>query len=308
MVIGTGSHRYEVIDQWGQLPSGLKFGTTHGVVEDADGRIYIHNTGPKSVIVFEPDGTFVSAWGEAYSQGAHGMLLNREGDREYLYLAATNQSIVVKTTTGGKELLRIETPPRADIYDPQHKFVPTECAVAPNGDIYITDGYGQSWVHQYSAKGKYIRSFGGPAGSDPGQLKQPHGIMIDTRGPEPLVLVSDRGNRRLQYFTLDGEWVRIVDQELRLPCTTIQWQDEIYIPDLHSRLSVFDRNDKLITHLGDRPGCWETKGWPNLPPSEWVVGAFSSPHDLHVDKAGNIYVVEWLSNGTGKVTKLVRQA
>lgn len=306
MLIGSGTHQYEVIDQWGKLPADLQFGTTHGVIEDATGRIFIHHTGPKSVIVFDPDGNCLDSWGEAYSAGAHGMILNREGDQEFLYLAATGLNFMAKTTLDGEEVLRIGTPPRSDIYDDEKKFVPTEAAIASTGEIYIADGYGQPWIHRYTAEGEYIGSFGGP-GAEEGQLNNPHGIMIDTRGEQELVLVSDRGNHRLQYFTLAGEFVRQVDWEQRMPCTTVQWQDEIYIPDLFSRVSIFDREDQLIAHLGDRPDCWQQKGWPNLPPSDWVVGAFSSPHDLHVDGAGNIYVVEWMSNGVGKCTKLVRQ-
>lgn len=306
MIIGASSHRYEVIDQWGRLPKGVTFGTTHGVVEDKAGRIFIHHTGPQCTILFDPEGNALSWWGTDYHEGAHGMFLNREAGGEFLYLAATSANIVVKTTLDGEEVLRIGTPPRKDIYDAERRFVPTEATVAASGEIYITDGYGQSWVHRYSAAGEYMQSFGGP-GSAPGQLKSPHGIKIDSRGGQELVLVTDRGNHRLQYFTLDGEHVRTVTDNLRFPCTTIQWQDEIYIPDLHSRLTVLGRNDGLITHLGDRPDCWKKEGWPNLPPPDWQVGAFSSPHDLHVDGVGNIYVVEWLSNGTGKVTKLVRQ-
>ena len=307
MIIGTNSHRYEVIDQWGKLPDGERFGTTHGIVEDRAGHIYVHHTGPNSVIVFEPDGTFVRSWGSAYSPGAHGMHLNVEGDEEYLYLAATKLGIVVKTTLDGEEVLRITAPDRPDIYGDDRRFVPTECAVSPHGEIYVADGYGQPWVHRFAPDGRYIDSFGG-AGEAPGQLRNPHGIKMDTRGPEPLVVVADRGNHRLQYFTLSGEHVRFLDWELRRPCTAVVWCDELYIPDLQSRVSVFDRNDQLITHLGDRPGCWERQGWPNLPPEEWVVGEFSSPHDLHVDGNGNIYVAEWLSAGVGKVTKLVRAA
>ena len=307
MLIGSGSHVYEVIDPWGSLPEGVTLGTTHAIVEDARGYIYVHHTGPQSVAVFEPDGTFVRSWGEAYSAGAHGMLLNREDGVDYLYLAATKLGIVVKTTLDGEELLRITTPPRPDIYDAERRFVPTECAVAPNGEIYITDGYGQPWVHRYTPAGEYIGSFGGP-GEGPGQLKNPHGIKIDRRGTEPLVAVADRGNRRLQYFTLAGEHVRFLDGELRRPCTAVFWRDELYVPDLHSRLSIFDANDRLIAHLGDRPECWTLPGWPNLPQSQWIVGKFSSPHDLHVDAAGNIYVAEWLSAGIPKLTKLVRKA
>ncbi|MBM3216414.1 hypothetical protein FJZ36_16055 [Candidatus Poribacteria bacterium] len=305
MVIGSGTHRYEVVDQWGRLPEGVAFGTTHGVVEDRQGRIFVHHTGKPSVFIFDPDGNFEGSWGEEYSAGAHGMVLNAEAEDEFLYLSATGLGFVAKTTLDGEEVYRITTPDRPDIYDDKRRFVPTESAVASNGDLYIADGYGQPWVHQYSKDAKYIRSFGGP-GSDAGKLNNPHGIMIDSRSGTEYVLVSDRGNHRLQYFTLDGEYVKMVDYDLRLPCTSVQWRDEIYIPDLHSRLTIFDKNDRLITHLGDRPDCWTKPGWPNLPKSDWVVGAFSSPHDMHVDTAGNIYCVEWLSAGVGKATKLVR--
>ena len=213
---------------------------------------------------------------------------------------------MAKTTLDGREVLRIGTPKRPDIYDTEHLFVPTETAVAPDGRIYVADGYGQPWVHIFDKDGRYLSSFGGK-GSGEGQLDNPHGIKIDTRGPRPLVLVLDRGNSRLQYFTLDGKHVRFVPGLLRKPCTTEQWKDELYIPDLFSRLTILDGQDRLAAHLGDWPDCWKIEGWPNLPPSDWRVGQFSSPHDLHVDRQGNIYLAEWLSNGTGKVTKLVLQ-
>ena len=306
MEIGTGTHRYEVIDDWAKLPAGMQFGTTHGVVEDANGRIYIHHTGKQSVTIFEPDGTFIDSWGDEYEGGAHGMHLSREGDDEYLYLSATKLGFVAKTTLEGEVLFKIETPDLPSIYDNEKLFVPTETTVASDGKIYVADGYGQSWAHIYTSSGEYLKSFGGK-GSGAGELDNPHGIMIDTRNGDERVLVSDRMNHRLQYFTLDGAHDGFVDHDLRMPCTSIQWNDEIYIPDLHSKLTVFDSEDKVITHLGDRPGIWEKEGWPNLPKSDWISGKFSSPHDLHVDRSGNIYLVEWLSEGTGKVTKLIRK-
>jgi len=306
MKIGNGRHSYDVIDQWGRLPAGLVLGTTHGVVEDSQGRIFIHHTGRQSVVAFDPEGNYLSSWGDEYQGGAHGMFLNREGEGEFLYLSTTSLGFVAKTTLDGREIFRIGAPDRPDIYDREKKFVPTQTAVAPDGRIYIADGYGQPWVHIYSKDARYVKSFGG-LGSGKGQLDNPHGIKIDTRGAVPLVLVSDRGNSRLQYFTLEGEHVRFTQGDLRQPCTTDQWGEEIYVADLHSRLTILDGNDCLIEHLGDRPDCWKKPGWPNLPRTDWVPGAFSSPHDLHVDRAGNVYVVEWLSEGTGKITKLIHQ-
>ncbi len=305
MEIGSGTHRYTVVDQWGNFPADLVIGTTHAIVEDKQGRIFVHHTGPKCVVVCDPDGTVLESWGADWHGGAHGMILNEEGGEEFLYCAATSAGVVVKTTLTGEEVLRIATPPRSDIYDDERKFVPTETAVASNGDIYIADGYGQSWIHRYSPAGDYLDSFGGP-GSAPGQLQCPHGLKIDTRSGEERLLVADRVNVRLQYFTLAGACISEVTEELRFPCTVNPWGEENYVPDLHSRISIFDKDDTLISHLGDRPDCWKKDGWPNLPESDWVEGAFSSPHDLHVDAKGNIYVAEWLSNETGKITKLVR--
>ncbi len=303
MQIGSGSYTYEWVENWAKLPEGIQFGYTHGIAEDSQGRIFVHNASAHSVIIFDEDGNYLESWGEEYAAGAHGMLLNREADGEYVYLAASNQNMVVKTTLYGKEVLRIETPELPQIYDAERKFVPTETAVAPNGDIYIADGYGESWVHCYNARGGYLFSFGG-RGDGEGQLNNPHGIMLDTRGSEPLLVVADRGNHRLQYFTLDGEFVKITEGMLRLPCTTEQHEDDLYIPDLHSRLTILDRNDQLITHLGERDRGWEIPGWPNIAHDLRQAGNFTSPHDLHVDRRGNIYVAEWISDG--RVTKLAR--
>jgi hypothetical protein len=303
MQIGTGTHIYEWVENWAQIPAHIQLGYTHGVVEDAQGRIYVHNASPHAVVVFEPDGTFVTSWGAAYAQGAHGLHLNAEADGEYLYLAATNQNIVAKTDLEGREVWRIGTPDLPHIYDTDHIFSPTETTVAPNGDVYIADGYGQPWIHVYSPQAEYQFSFGG-LGTGTGQLNNPHGIMLDTRGPEPLILVSDRGNSRLQYFTLDGQSVKITAGMLRKPCTTVQYQDEIYIPDLQSRMTILDKDDQLIAHVGERENGWQIAGWPNIAHDLRQVGNFTSPHDLHVDASGNVYMAEWISDG--RITKLRR--
>lgn len=306
MNIGSGSHKYEVIDGWAKLPAGKAFGYTHGVVEDKQGRIFIHNASKDSVCIFKPDGQFVKSWGEEYAAGAHGMFLNEEKGTEYLYLATTKQNQVVKTTLDGKVVWSVGQPARQDIYDGEKKkFVPTESAVGPNGVLYVADGYGQPYVHMYSLDGEYKGAFGGP-GSEKGQLKQPHGVKIDTRGKEPLVLVADRGNSRLQYFSLDGKHAKFGGVGIVLkPCTTQQHGDEIYIPDLHSRITILDKNDQLVAHVGEVEKGWEIEGWPNIKHELRKPGKFTSPHDLHVDKAGNIYLAEWISDG--RVTKLKKQ-
>ncbi|MBI3831975.1 MAG: hypothetical protein HY291_20810 [Planctomycetes bacterium] len=306
MQIGSGSHTYEWDEQWGTLPPGRSYGYTHGVVEDAAGRVYIHNASKNSVCVFDKDGNLLSTWGNAYAAGAHGLHLTREKEGEFLYLSTTNQRMVVKLTLEGKVVWAVTTPPQSDVYESDWRlFQPTETAVAvKEGLVFVADGYGQPYVHVYDLKGNYKKSFGGP-GNGKGQLSNCHGIMIDRRGKEPFVLVSDRGNSRLQYFDLDGKAVKITGEGIVMkPCTTIQHGDEIYIPDLHSRVTILDKNDKLVCHLGETFEGWKMEGWPNIK-HEWRrVGYFTSPHGLHVDPHGNIYVVEWINDG--RVTRLNR--
>jgi DNA-binding beta-propeller fold protein YncE len=272
-------------------------------VTDEQDRVYVHNMSKDAVVVFDRDGNFLQSWGEQFAEGAHGMLLNKEGSQEYLYFADIARGLVVKTTLNGEVLLTLGVPDLPRVYSNEKKYMPTDVAVAPGGDIYVADGYGQSWVHQYKADGTYIRSWGGK-GEEPGQLSCPHGISVDTRGPEPLVYVADRANVRIQIFTLDGELVRMVNNDLLHPCSFFQYQDELYIPDLHSRITILDKEDKLITHLGETRN-FQVKGWPNLAKEDLEPGKFSSPHGICVDAHGDIYLVEWIEYG--RITKLVRQ-
>jgi hypothetical protein len=303
MRIGSGSHVYEIVESWGRLPNGVRLGYTHGVVVDSQDRVYVHNQSRDAVVVFDREGNFVMSWGKEFEKGAHGMFLNREGDAEYLYLADYERHIVVKTTLDGDTVWTLGVPNLPDVYASPDLYKPTDVAVARNGDFYVCDGYGQSWIHQYNAKRELIRSWGG-LGSEPGRLKCPHGIWVDTRRPLPVLLVADRGNFRIQIFTLTGKHVGFVTEELRYPCCFYQFGDEMYIPDLHGRVTIFDKQNKLIAHLGDNPKVWERPGWPNLPPGERPLGKFISPHAVCVDSHRDLYVVEWISDG--RLTKLQR--
>lgn len=301
IVVGQGTHRYEWIEDWGRLPTGIQYGYTHGVVVDSIDRVYVHNQSKHAVIVFDPDGNYLSSWGESFADSAHGLYISREGEEEFLYLSAPDRHEVVKTTLDGREVMRLGLPPRPDLYESEAAYKPTDACVAPNGDIYVCDGYGKSWVHQYGADGAYIRSWGGK-GSAPGQLDCPHGIWIDTRGKEPSVYVADRRNRRLHIFSLDGTFQRFVTEEIDFPCCFYQHDMELYIPDLHSRVSVLDANDRLIAHIGSDAEAWQREGWPRRPEREWQVGKFVAPHAVCVDSRGDLYVAEWVP--TGRVTKL----
>ncbi len=306
--LGEGRYKYEVVEGWGQLPEGKKLGHTHGVCETADGRIFVHNASPTgdSTCIFDADGKFIKSWGPQFKDGAHGMQLRKEGNEEFLYLAPTGMHKVFKTTLDGEVVKELGVPDAKNAkgeacYPDPNKYVPTNIAFGPNGDFYVADGYGSNYIHQHDKDAKYIRTWGG-TGDGEGQLKCPHGIWCDTRDPaNPTILVADRSNVRLQWFTLDGQFIKMVKHELRHPCHFDQRGTDILIPDLHGRLTIFDKENNLVCHLGD-PSDAGKRGNHGVKPEQLVAGEFITPHQAIWDRTGNIYCVEWLPYG--RVTKL----
>jgi hypothetical protein len=303
VMVGEGDHKYEFQSDFCKLPDTHKFGNCHGVQQDGQGRMIIHSQGaaPDSVLIFDNEGKFIKSWGKQYVGGAHGLQLVKEDGKEFLYLALTGQHICVKTTLDGEKVWEIGFPKECDVYGGKpDKFVPTNIAIAKNGDFYVADGYGSNLVHQYDKTTKYIRTFGG-TGNAEGQLRQPHGIWIDTRNGTEEVLVADRANVRLQWFSLDGKFLRLVKDELRHPCHFDTRGDELLIPDLKGRITLFNKENKLICHLGDNK---DQKKWAGngVPKEQWEDGQFIAPHGACYDKDGNIFVAEWVR--PGRVTRL----
>lgn len=304
-VIGSGEFQYEVIHDWGELPAGLKYGNTHGVCEDSRGHIYVHHTvhdtseSQDSMVVFDHKGKFVKSWGKEFKGGAHGLHIRREGRDEFLYLCDTKRGLMVKTTLSGEEVFTLGYPKESPKYRPAIKYSPTNLAIAPNGDLYVGDGYGSSFINQYDAKGNFIRTFGG-LGKEPGQLNCPHGLTVDLRGAEPMLLVADRGNNRLQYFTLDGKHVKFVGG-VNMPCHFNERKGVFVMPDLAARVSLIGRDNNVIEHLGeDTTGDW--RKLRTRARDAFIAGKFVCPHGACFDHAGNIFVVEWVE--VGRVTKL----
>jgi len=311
-VLGQGKHTYEAIHDWGELPANIKYGNTHGVCEDSQGHIYVHHTvnnaseSHDSMVVFDSKGKFVKSWGKEFKGGAHGLTIRKEGNQEFLYLCDTKRAVVVKTTLNGEEVFTIGYPKESEFYKldadgkPATKYSPTNLAIAPNGDIYVGDGYGSSYVNQYNSKGDFIRTFGGE-GSEPGKLNCPHGITVDTRSGTPILVIADRTNNRIQRFTLDAKHIDFVGGT-KLPCHFSERKGDVVVPDLGARVTLLDRENNVITHLGDDS---EANTWNELrkePREKFIPGKFVCPHGACFDHAGNIFVVEWVE--VGRVTKL----
>jgi hypothetical protein len=312
-VVGTGAHTFEVYHDWGELPGAIQYGNTHGVCEDAQGQIYIHHTvnatseRHDSMVVFDRQGRFVKSWGREFEGGAHGLHIRKEGSREFLYLCDTKRALVVKATPDGEVVWTLGYPKESPRYlldadgKPATKYSPTNVAIASNGDVYVADGYGSSYITQYDQHGAFIRTFGGK-GKDAGQLDCPHGLIVDERGKEPVLLVADRGNRRLQTFSLDGKHLAFYEGT-NAPCHFHPYKGVMVVPDLFARVTLVDQANAPIVHLGDN-GIDSWKELRKGPREAFPAGKFVCPHGAMFDHEGNIFVVEWVE--VGRVTKLKR--
>ena len=313
-VIGIKGHKYACHHGWGEVPDHIKWQDTHGVTVDAAGLIYIAHRAPKNIdtiAVFEPSGKFVRSWGKEYSGGGHGIDIRRDGNEEFLYLAWNKpHSKITKMTLTGEKVWEMQQPEASGKYKDASQFNPTNIAFAPDGGFYVADGYGANFIHQYDRDAKYVRTFGGP-GTEAGQFKTPHGIWLDNRpGREPAVIVADRANARLQYFSLDGQPQpdKMVNNMVSFPAHFDTRGKELLVADLHARVTILDKDNKLITHLGYDPE-WTKQALEGFQmrqhPERWEAGRFIHPHDACYDKQGNIYVVEWVAAGRVSVLKHV---
>lgn len=324
-VVGSGAHRYEVIHHWAQLPDKYSWQTTHNVAVDRDGNLYVIHEGREnqkdhpSIFVFDPQGRFVRAFGNEFQGGGHGLEIITEGNEQFIYVTGYQQlKNFAKLTLMGEQVWEKRAPMDSELYPAgedtrpakrwgRDAFMPTNYAFLPDGGFFLADGYGSYRIHRYNKKGEWVSMFGKPGDGD-GEFNTPHGIAIDHRpGREPSVVVADRANGRLQWFTFEGKHLQTLNGFL-LPANLDVHGDVLLVPDLKARVTLLDKNNKVIAHLGEDPAWREQvlKDGMKLrrePNGEgWVDGKFLHPHDACFDPAGNIYVAEWVH--TGRITKL----
>ena len=306
---GEGENTYESVPNWCKVPEGRggKLGPTHGgVVVDKAGNVYFSmDGGPNAVMVYSPDGKFLRGLGGEDLTGIHGMVLREEGGQEFIYAAHLKGKQAVKLDLKGNVVWSIpaeQVTEASKKYKDRNQYNPTAVAVAPDGRLYIADGYGQQWVHVFDKDRRYVKSFGG-RGKGPGQFETCHGLGLDARGDKPLLLVCDRENRRLQHFDLDGNFVAVITEGLRRPCTVSFHGDKVAIAELAGRVAIIDKTNKVVSVLGDNPDEGQRANY-NVPPDQWKPGVFTAPHGLSYDKDANLYVMDW--NASGRVSRLNR--
>jgi hypothetical protein len=304
---GNGEWTYEVVPNWGRLPLGCTFGGTHGAIAtDKAGHLYVSTQSETGILIYSPEGILKSRIATAYPE-VHSIFRSEEDSDEYLYATVQKGTpkenwLFVKMRIDGTVVQKITAPPQAGFKAPNEWRI-TAAVPGPDGSIFIANGYGDSRIFRFDKNGEYITSYGGKGTAD-GQFDCSHGLAVDTRYEQPLLLVCDRENRRLCHFDFDGKFVRTITQHLRRPCQVSFHQDLVLVSELEGRVSILDRDNVPVAFLGDNP---QKIQWANyqLPPGDIAPAMFSAAHGCHIDPQGNIYISDW--NQTGRVTKLERK-
>lgn len=304
---GNGEWTYQVVRGWGALPSGTSFGGTHGAVaQDNAGNIYVSTQSETGILVYSADGHLIRKIAEQFPE-VHSMVHAEEHGTEFFYATVQKGTphenwLFVKMKTDGNPVLKITAPQEAGFKAPNEWRI-TAAVPAPDGSIFIANGYGDSRIFHFDKSGNYLRSYSGK-GSDPGLLNCSHGLTVDTRYDQPLLLVCDRENRRLCHFDFDGKYVGTVTQHLRRPCQISIHGEYALVSELEGRVTVLDRDNVPAAFLGDNP---DKTQWANYDLDPKTIGSakFSAPHGCFIDPDANIYVSDW--NHTGRVSKLVRR-
>ena len=303
---GNGEWTYEVVVGWGRLPAGTVFGGTHGAIAtDKAGDVYVSTQSETGVLVYGADGVLKRTIASEYPE-VHSMVYAEEGGNEYLYTTVQKGMpkenwLFVKLKTDGTVVQKITAPAEAG-FKAANEWRLTAAVPGPDGSIFIANGYGDSRIFRFDKNGEYRASYAGKGAAE-GLFDCSHGLGVDTRYEQPLLLVCDRENRRLCHFDFDGKFVRTVTEHLRRPCQVSFHGDYAVVSELEGRVTILDRDNAPVAFLGDNP---QKAQWANyqLKPGEIAPAFFSAAHGCHIDRQGNIYVSDW--NQTGRVTKLAR--
>jgi sugar lactone lactonase YvrE len=283
-VVGEGRYSYVADREWGRRDGGVRaLGLAQGVTGDSRDRVYVFQRLPVAcVLVFDRDGKHLDTWGEGSFGSPHGIWTTA---RDELLLTDTETHTVTRWTTDGKLLgvLGTEREP-GEWGRPFNR--PTKAVETADGELYVTDGYGNKHVHRYDANGELVASWGGE-GTGPSEFVLPHDVWVDERD---RVLVCDRENRRVQHFDRDGrytgEWA-----DWQNPMQIFVRDGVMYVAHRGAEISIRTLDGELLA------------GWPYESVAEHATER--SPHSLWVDSRGDVYVGEVL--GENGLQKFVRQ-
>ena len=271
---------------WPHIPHPMSFKEATSVAVDSNDHVYVFNRGSWPLMIFDRDGHYIDTWGAGQFDRAHGIRIDSDDN---LYMVDDLGHMVEKRKTDGTLLFRIGRKGQAARWQEGEPFNrPTDIAIHPvTGELFVTDGYGNSRVHKFDPDGKHIKSWGKP-GSLPGEFSLPHNLCF--LGND-LLIVCDRENFRLQVFSLDGEFVKQIHAHRPIAICTSVDDMHLYVAEagpppvqegvrgLGRKIIVFDHDFNVVTRFGNEYGG---EG----------LDQFLSPHGMAIDSSGSVYIAE----------------
>lgn len=288
---------YEFVPNFITPPPGKEtIGNGHGeIAVDSSGKIYVSvQEANAGIQVYGTDGKFIKAL--PLPQSLHGFVVRKDGDGEFIFAAVLGEKKVIKAKLDGTVVLEIPTSAFPEGKAGPKGLALTNCDVAPNGDIYVVDGYGQSHIFVFSREGKFKAVFGGPG--EPLKLANAHKIFIDRRFEPARVMICDRGHKRMLHTDLSGTFIGEIATEMRNPSSASFHGNLMCVAEIAGNVSVWDKDNKRVADLGTAPKLTNT---PKIEPKDWQQGVVTSPHGITFDNDGNILETEW--NQWGRVLR-----
>jgi sugar lactone lactonase YvrE len=233
---------YRVDANWAQLPPGTSWtGNTSWITTDGKGQVVVLVREAPHVRVFTRDGKPVRSWGDAgLFQSAHSVTIDPQG---FLWVTDSAGHVVHKFSPEGRQLMTLGKKGIAGDNSSRDLFnQPNHVAIAPNGDIYVSDGYVNARVVHFTSEGQFVRVIGGVKGSQPGQLQLPHGVALDSQG---RILINDSDNQRVSVFDKEGKFVESWPYPSR-GGIAVAADDTVYVSDVNVGIVNILKNGKLI--------------------------------------------------------------
>jgi len=289
-------------------PSGMTtIGDSHGdIAVSPAGEIYVSVQGGEhtGIQVYSAQGRYLRNVPGA-PPDLHGFIIAQAPDRQfYIYGVSRLAQEIIQLKLDGSRVLTIPASAIPAQYkkDDKQAINLTGIAVAANGDIYVTDGYGLDFIHRFDKSGKYLATFGGKGA--PWNFDQCHKIAIDTRFKPVRLICTDRRHDRLVHMDLNGHVLGVFGWGLRLPSALAIHGNELAVGELMGRVSLLDRDGHITAVIGSNDNVEEIRT-NKAPPEIWKSGLFYAPHGVTYDTKGNLLVTEF--NQYGRITRIERK-
>jgi hypothetical protein len=294
VVAGAG---YSAVGDWLKLAAGRpQLGNMHGdIAVSSKGEVFVSVQDPTAGLqVYAPDGTFLRNVTGAPSD-FHGFIIRTQPDGEFLYGATLRGQTIVKMKLDGTIVMTIGSSAVPDEFKVRNarsnelQLLLTGLDVAPNGDLYVADGYASDYIHRFDKTGKYLASFGGKQA--PYNFNTLHKLAIDTRFQPARIIAVDRANNRVVHLSLSGEFLGVVASDLLLPAAITVNGDHAIVGELRGRVTILDKAGKVVEQIG--ANTEQGVGTNQLKPEQWRSGFVLSPHGVAINAQGDLFVSEF---------------